>query len=400
MTPIYLDYNATTPIEPAVAGAVSHALGELWGNPSSAHAYGKAAQDAIAAARGQVAALIGAHPDEIVFTGGGTEASNHAIKGTCLRRPRGFLARLLGGRSPDAVHIITTAIEHPATLEPVAFLQRLGAAATILPVDRFGMADPGDVGRAITPRTRLVTVMHSNNEVGTLLPVKEIAAICRRRGILVHTDCAQSLGKVPVDVNDLGVDLLTIAGHKLYAPKGIGALYVRRGVQLEPQIHGAGHESGRRAGTENTPYIVGLGAAAAIAHDSLPAVTEKLKRLRDRLHDQLKAVLGDRLVLNGHSTQRLPNTLNVSFLGHIGSELLAKVPGLAASTGSACHEGQVKLSPVLQAMGVETELAQGAVRLSVGRYTTDAEIDRATELLVATVKRATSGSPRPSQAAL
>lgn len=382
MTPIYLDYNATTPVDPAVAEAVTHALRELWGNPSSTHAYGQAAHDALDKARSQVAALIGAQPDEIVFTGGGTEASNHAIKGTCLRRPRSFLARLVGGRSPDAVHLITTAVEHPATLQPVEFLRRLGAAVTILPVDQFGRVDPDDVRRAITPRTRLVTVMHSNNEVGTLMPIREIAALCRERGILIHTDCAQSLGKVPVNVQDLGVDLLTIAGHKLYAPKGVGALYVRRGVQLEPLIHGAGHENGRRAGTENVPYIVGLGTAAALARESLPAATEQLKRLRDRLHEKLQAALGEKLVLNGHPNERLPNTLNVSFLGHVGSELLAKVPGVAASTGSACHEGMISRSPVLCAMQVPLEVNHGAVRLTVGRFTTADEVDRAAELLL------------------
>lgn len=382
MSPIYLDYNATTPVDPVVAETVTHALRELWGNPSSVHAYGQAAHDAVEKARSQVAALIGAQPDEIVFTGGGTEASNHAIKGTCLRRPRGFLARLLGGRSPDAVHIITTEVEHPATLQPVEFLRRLGAAVTILPVDRFGQVNPDDVKRAITPRTRLVTVMHSNNEVGTLMPIREIAALCRARGILVHTDCAQSLGKVPVNVQDLGVDLLTIAGHKLYAPKGVGALYVRRGVQLESLIHGAGHENGRRAGTENVPYIVGLGTAAALARESLPAATEQMKRLRDRLHEKLQAALGEKLVLNGHPNERLPNTLNVSFLGHVGSELLAKVPGVAASTGSACHEGTISRSPVLCAMQVPLEVNHGAVRLTVGRFTTADEVDRAAELLV------------------
>ena len=382
MPPLYLDYNATTPVDPAVADTISHALRELWGNPSSAHAYGKAAHEAVEKSRAQVAALIGAQPDEIVFTGSGSEASNHAIKGTCIRRPRGFFSRLFNSFSPDNVHIITTAVEHPATLEPVLFFQRLGAEVTILPVDRVGMVDPDAVRRAITSRTRLVTVMHSNNEVGTFMPVKGIAAICRERGVLVHTDSAQSIGKVAVDVNDLGVDLMTIAGHKLYAPKGVGALYVRRGVQLEPLIHGAGHESGRRAGTENVPYIVGLGRAAEIARESLPAATEKLRVLRDRLHQKLAAALGDKLTLNGHPDKRLPNTLNVSFLGHIGSELLAKVPEIAASTGSACHEGKISRSPVLCAMNAPLEVNHGAVRLTVGRYTMEAEVDRAAELLV------------------
>jgi cysteine desulfurase len=382
MPPIYLDYNATTPVDPAVADAISQALRELWGNPSSTHAYGKAAHDAVEKAREQVAALIGAQPDEIVFTGGGSEASNHAIKGTCLRRPRGFFSRLFNRLSPGDVHIITTAVEHPATLEPIEFLRRLGAAVTVLPVDRFGMVDPEALDRAIKPYTRLVSIMHSNNEVGTLMPVKEIAALCTPVDILVHTDCAQSLGKVAVDVRELGVDFLTIAGHKLYAPKGVGALYVRRGVQLEPLIHGAGHEGGRRAGTENVPYIVGLGKAAEIARESLGHATERLRALRDRLHRHLAASLQEKLVLNGHPDKRLPNTLNVSFLGHVGSELLAKVPEIAASTGSACHEGKITRSPVLCAMNAALEVNHGAVRLTVGRYTTEAEVDRAAELLV------------------
>lgn len=382
MQPIYLDYNATTPIDPAVVEAMLPFFRNHFGNPSSTHTYGKTAHEAVEMARGQVASLIGAQTDEIVFTGGGSEASNQAIKGTCLRRPRGFFKRVFDRQSPDAVHIITTAIEHPATLEPVAFLGRLGASVTILPVDQLGSVDPDDVKRAIAPRTRLVTIMHSNNEVGTLMPIRDIAAICRERGVLIHTDCAQSLGKVAVNVMELGVDLLTIAGHKLYAPKGVGALFVRRGVQVESLIHGAGHENGRRAGTENVPYLVGLGKAAEIARESLPAATEKLKRLRDRLHKLLGASLGDKIVLNGHPEKRLPNTLNVNFVGHTGSEFLEKVPEIAASTGSACHEGRVTQSPVLCAMRVPPEVGQGAVRLTVGRYTTEDEIDRAATILV------------------
>ena len=380
VSPIYLDYNATTPVDPAVLDAMLPFLREHFGNPSSTHAYGKAAHDAVEGARAQVAAFIGAEADEIVFTSGGSEASNHAIKGICLRKPKGIFTRLFGG-APDAVHIITTAVEHPATAQPVAFLRKLGARVTVLPVDRFGLIDPDAVRRAITPRTRLVSVMHSNNEVGTLMPVREVAAVCRERGVLVHTDCAQSLGKVPVNATELGVDLLTVAGHKLYAPKGVGALFVRRGVTLEPLIHGAGHERDRRAGTENVPYIVALGTACDIAMHSLPTATERLRALRDRLHAKLLAALGDRLTLNGHLELRLPNTLNVNFLDHIGAELLAKVPLVAASTGSACHEGSVCLSPVLAAMGVAPAVGRGAVRLSVGRFTTEVEVDRAAEML-------------------
>jgi cysteine desulfurase len=372
MAPIYLDYNATTPVDPAVRAAMQSFFADEFGNPSSAHAYGRTAHAAVDAARAQVAALIHALPDEIVFTGGGSEASNLAIKGVAFAPPG------LTGR-----HFLTTAVEHPATLQPLDFLQRLGCAVTVLDVDRFGRVDPDAVRRAITPHTALVSVMHSNNEVGTMQPIREIAAIAREHGVLMHTDTAQSLGKVAVDIRDLGIDLLSIAGHKLYAPKGVGALFVRRGVTLEPLIHGAGHECGRRAGTENVPYIVGLGAACDIARASLPAATEKLRTLRDQLWDRLRNGLGERVILNGHPTERLPNTLNVSFVGHIGNELLAAVPEVAASTGSACHDGQVTLSPVLRAMGVAPDIGKGAVRLSVGRFTTPSDVDRAADRLIA-----------------
>ncbi|HYV38947.1 MAG TPA: cysteine desulfurase family protein [Gemmataceae bacterium] len=368
--PIYLDYNATTPLDPAVVEAMLPFLHGHFGNPSSTHAYGKAAHDAVAHARRQVAGLLGAQPDEIVFTGGGSEASNLALKGVIFQKMR-----------PEACHIITSAVEHPATLKPCAFLERLGCKITILPVDQYGLVDPDAVRQAITSSTVLVTIMHANNEVGTLEPIREIAAIARERGVLVHTDAAQSLGKVPVDVQELGVDLLTVAGHKLYAPKGIGVLYVRRGVQLEPLIHGAGHEAGRRAGTENVPYIVGLGKACELSTQSLSAATQRLQKLRDRLWQKLQESLGRKVTLNGHPEKRLPNTLNVNFIGHIGADLLAKIPQIAASTGSACHEGLVTLSPVLKAMGVPPEIGRGAVRLSVGRFTTEQEIDQAAQLL-------------------
>lgn len=379
MMPIYLDYNATTPIDPAVVEALLPCLREHFGNPSSTHAYGKQAHDAIDLARRQVAELLGAQPDEIVFTGGGSEASNQALKGTILSGLRGLLGRFWRREG----HIITSAIEHPATLQPCEFLKRLGCRITVLPVDRQGLVDPEAVRRAIQRGTTLVSIMHSNNEVGTLQPIREIAALCRERGVRVHIDAAQSLGKVAVDVNELGVDLLSVAGHKLYAPKGVGVLYVRQGVQLEPLIHGAGHEAGRRAGTENVPYIVALGIACALARLSLPAATERLRTLRDRLWERLRAGLGERVVLNGHPERRLPNTLNVNFVGHIGAEFLQKVPEIAASTGSACHEGQVNQSPVLCAMGVPPEIGRGAVRLTVGRFTTEDEIDRAADILVA-----------------
>ncbi|MSQ95183.1 MAG: cysteine desulfurase [Gemmataceae bacterium] len=376
MQPIYLDYNATTPIDPVVLDAMLPYLHMHFGNPSSTHAYGKTAHDAIDLARAQVAGLIGAQPDEIVFTGGGTEASNYAIKGAVYARMSGFFARWF--TSP---HLITSTIEHPATLQPCDFLARLGCKITLLRVDRYGSVDPDAVEHAIRSTTTLISVMHANNEVGTIQPIREIAKYAKARGVLLHTDAAQSLGKVPVDVNELGVDLLTIAGHKLYAPKGVGALYVRRGVKLEPFIHGAWHESGRRAGTENTPYIVSLGKACEIIRKDA-SLGARARTLRDRLFDRLHQSLGDKIVVNGHPELRLPNTLNVNFLGHVGADLLAKVPEIAASTGSACHAGSITQSPVLCAMGVPPEIGTGAVRFSVGRFTTEEEIDRAADILI------------------
>ena len=377
MTPIYLDYNATTPLDPAVIDAMLPYLRQHFGNPSSSHAFGKIAHEAIDDARRQVAALLGARPEEIIFTSGGTEASNHAIKGAVFAKLQGIF-----GRWAKDAHIITSAVEHPATLQPCEFLRSLNCRITILPVDRYGCVDPDDVRKAIDRKTTLISIMHANNEVGTLQPIREIAAIARERGILVHTDAAQSTGKVAVDVNELGVDMLSVAGHKLYAPKGVGVLYVRNGVKLTPFIHGAGHENGRRAGTENTPYIVALGTACRLSRESLPHATDALKRLRDRLWNRLREALGERVLLNGHPEQRLPNTLNMNFVGHIGAELLQAVPEIAASTGSACHEGSVRLSPVLEAMGVPPELGRGALRLSVGRFTTEEEVDRTAEALV------------------
>jgi cysteine desulfurase len=375
--PIYLDYNATTPIDPAVLKAMLPYLSDHYGNPSCTHLYGREAHTAVERAREQVAELLGAKPDEIVFTGGGSEASNQAIKGAILRPETDW------GRK---AHVIISAVEHPATVQPCEFLKGLGCETTVVPVDRYGMVDPDEVRKAITPRTRLVSIMHSNNEVGTFNPIRAIAAMGRERGVLIHTDTAQTLGKAPVDVNDLGVDLLTVAGHKLYAPKGVGALFVRRGVQISNLIHGAGHEGGRRAGTENVPYLVGLGKAAELGGYSLPAATDRLRALRDRLHDQLNRALGERVLLNGHPERRLPNTLNLNFVGHIGEDLLTEVPGVAASTGSACHAGLITVSPVLKAMGVPERLARGAVRLSVGRFTTEDEIDRSAEQLIAAAR--------------
>ena len=380
MNPIYLDYNATTPLDPAVVEAMLPYLQTHFGNPSSSHAYGKRAHDAVEQARSRVAAMLGAQPDEIIFTSGGTEASNHALKGVAFARMQGLFGRLFGSASRP--HLVTSAVEHPATLQPCAFLKGLGCSITILPVDRRGVVELDALRKSLRGGAAVVSIMHANNEVGTLQPVAEIARLAREVGALVHTDAAQSLGKLPVNVDDLSVDLLSVAGHKLYAPKGVGALYVRRGVKLEPFMHGAGHESGRRAGTENVPYVVGLGAACEVARAGLSEATARLRHLRDRLWERLRAALGDRVVLNGHPEQRLPNTLNVNFVGHVGAELLQRVPEIAASTGSACHDGQVSQSPVLCAMGVPPELGKGAVRLSVGRFTTEDEVDRAAALVV------------------
>src|SRR5229473_1689442 len=356
---------------PEVGDAMRMVLEEPYGNPSSGHWAGSPAREAVDKARTQVAGLLGCKTNEIVFTSGGSEANNHALKGV-------FFAC---GRA-DA-HIVTTQVEHPAVINPCRFLERLGATVTYLRVDGFGRVDPEDVRRALRRSTVLISIMHANTEVGTIQPLEDIAHIAHEAGILLHCDAAQSVGKIAFTVQELGVDLLSVAGHKLYAPKGVGALYIRRGVKLEPLIHGAGHESGRRAGTENVPYVVGLGAACQIARQSLPQAGERLRQLRDRLWNHLRTALGDRINLNGHPERRLPNTLNVNFVGHVGAELLQRVPEIAASTGSACHEGHVTLSPVLKAMGVPSEIGRGAVRLSVGRFTTEEEVDRAAEAITA-----------------
>lgn len=361
MRRIYLDYNASTPIDSAVADAMRPYLELHYGNPSSGHWAADPAKAALDNARGQVAALLDCHSDEIVFTSGASEANNLALKGV-------FFAHRDKGD-----HIVTTAIEHPAIVTPCRFLERLGARVTYLPVDQTGQVDPDELRMAITPRTILVSIMHANNEVGTIQPIKECARIAHDHGSLFHTDAAQSVGKVAAHVNALGVDLLSVAGHKAYAPKGVGALFIRRGVSTEPLIHGADHESGRRAGTESALLAIGLGKACELARDL--RIMEGVSALRDHFWKQLSAEFGDRVILNGHPTKRLPNTLNVSFVGHVGAEILARLDGVAASTGSACHSGHVELSPVLSAMGVVPTVGMGAIRFSLGRRTRRDEID-------------------------
>ncbi len=358
---IYLDFNASTPLAPEVVEAMRPFLTTHFGNPSSPHWAGAPAKAAVERARAQVAALLGCDPGEVVFTSGGTEANNHALKGVFFaNRDRGD-------------HVVTSAVEHPAIREPLRFLETLGAKVTVVPVDRQGRVDPDDVRKALTPRTILVSIMHANNEVGTVQPIAEIAAMARAAGVLVHTDAAQSVGKVPTRVNDLGVDLLSVAGHKLYAPKGVGALFIRRGTRIEPFVHGAGHEQGRRAGTENVLLDVGLGAACETAGPWIGM--QAVRALRDRFEALLKERLGGEVTLNGAGAERLPNTANVNFVGQVGADVLARLAGVAASTGSACHAGSVELSPVLAAMGVPPDEGMGAVRFSLGRTTTWEELE-------------------------
>ncbi len=369
---IYLDYNATTPIDPAVLKAMLPYLKDNFGNPSSGHVYGQRAKEAVEHARKQVAQLIGAKAEEVVFTSGGTESDNHAIMGTIL------------ANSKEKRHIITSRIEHPAIMNTCQYLEeRVGCKVTYVPVDTYGMVDSEDVKRAITNETALITIMHANNEVGTIEPIEEIGEIAREHNVVFHTDAAQSCGKIAVDVDKLRVDLLSVAGHKLYAPKGIGALYIRSDRRLDSLIHGAGHESGRRAGTENVPYIVGIGKDCEIARRTLSEYGTRTKRLRDRFYNVLLKDLGeDNIQLNGHPEKRLPNTLNVSIRGIVGETLLTCLPPIAASTGSACHEGSTEPSPVLLAMGINHNLALGALRISLGRWTTNEEIARASRLIV------------------
>jgi len=366
--PVYFDHNATTPLLPEVVDAMLPFLREHFGNPSSSHVYGRRTRDAVEKARGLVASLIGASPEEIVFTSGGTEANNLAILGTAgMSRPR--------------KHIVTSIIEHPATAEPCRSLQEEGREVTWLPVDEFGRIRVEDVARNVGDRTAFVTVMHANNETGTIQPIAESACIAHSAGALFHTDAAQSAGKVAVRVDELGVDLLSIAGHKLYAPKGVGALFIRSGTAVEPVLRGAGHEHGIRPGTENVASIVGLGMACEVALSTIAEETPRMRRLRDLLWERIHEAVPS-AALNGHPSERLPNTLNVRFPGVRGGELLALAPGIAASTGSACHEGGETPSAVLQAMGLDADTALGSVRLSLGRGTTEEDVHLCSDVLV------------------
>jgi len=377
--PIYLDYNGTTPHDPEVVAAMLPFLESEFGNPSSAHWFGTKPREAVARARQQVADLLGCAPQEVFFTSGGTESNNHAIMG---------IARALKNKGR---HIITSSFEHPAVLEVCRHLKKEGFETTHVPVDQEGMVEPADVAKAIRSDTILITIMHANNEVGTIQPIAEIAAQARQRGIYVHTDAAQSVGKIPVKVADLGVDLLSVAGHKVYAPKGIGALYVRKDVQPEKFCHGAGQEMGWRAGTENVLEIVGLGKACEIAARDQKHNRGHMRMLRDRLHAGLAAGGGETR-LNGHRDKRLPNTLSLAFKDVDANRILdAIAPQVAASPGAACHSDAVAVSHVLTAMQVPPEWARGTIRFSVGKMTTSAQIDQATEIVLKAVLASHSG---------
>lgn len=378
--PIYLDYNATTPVDPRVAEAMLPYIRDHFGNPSSTHFYGITAKKAVENARKQVAGLIGARVEEIVFTSGGSESNNYALKGVARAN------RHLGN------HIITSQIEHPAVIEVCRYLEKEGFQVTYLPVDEYGRVDPAAVDEAITPQTILISIMHANNEVGTIQPIRQIGEIARRHGIPLHSDAAQSVGKIAVDVDEMQVDLLSIAGHKLYAPKGIGALYIRQGVAIEKLIHGADHEMNRRAGTENVIEIVGLGKACDIIQQNFSEHQAHLRKMRDRLEKGLVDRF-PQIRIHGHPEHRLPNTCSVGFPNLEANTILGELSGVAASAGAACHSDQVDVSHVLEAMKVPIEFAMGTVRFSVGRFTTGDVIERALEQIEQVVSRLT---PRES----
>ncbi|MBN2863359.1 MAG: selenide, water dikinase SelD [Bacteroidales bacterium] len=373
---IYLDYNATTPVDREVVEAMQPYLNEYFGNPSSSHSFGKETKMAVEKARKQVADMINCQPSEIIFTSGGTESNNYAIKGYAFANEN------------KGNHIITSSIEHPAVTEVCKYLESKGFYITYIPVDESGLIRPDQLEEAITPQTILISIMHANNEIGTIQPVKEIAAIAHKHNIAFHTDAAQSAGKYPVDIKEMGVDLLSMAGHKLYAPKGVGALYIRDGIILEKLIHGADHEQNKRAGTENVPEIVGLGKACELAARNLKENIAYLQKMRDLLHDKLSQKITG-IKLNGHPQLRLPNTLSISFKGLEANILLNEMEMnvIAASAGAACHTDSIDISPVLTAIGLENDYAMGTIRFSTGRYNTESEILEASDIISGIVKR-------------
>jgi cysteine desulfurase len=382
MKRIYMDYAATTPMLPEVAGAMQPYFSHKFGNPSSIHSMGQEAADAVEAARLQVAALIVCKPEDIVFTGGGTEADNHAIKGVCLAgRERGN-------------HIITTAIEHHAVLYTCNFMKNLGFDVTVVPVDKYGMVDPGDIKKAITAKTLLVSVMHANNEVGAIQPIEDIGRVTRDAGLYFHVDAVQTAGHLPIDVDRMGIDLLSASAHKLYGPKGVGMLYIRPGTRIVPLLHGGEQENGRRAGTENVAGIAGFGKAAEIALAEMGKEADRLSGYRDRLIDSVLGRVADSY-LNGHRTSRLPNNTNFSFDFIEGESILMylNADGICASTGSACSSASSEPSHVLMALGIPVERARGSVRFTLGRWTSTEDIDRVVEALPRIVEKLRAMSP-------
>lgn len=382
MKRVYLDHNATTPTYPEVLEAMLTYFNDSFGNPSSVHQFGQQARKAIDEAREKVANFISAKPEEIVFTSGGTEADNFAIKGVIYANEQN------GG------HIITSSIEHHAVLNPCEYLEKKGFKVTYLPVDKYGLIDPEETKKAITKETILITIMHANNEVGTIEPIAEIGRIAKERNITLHTDAVQSAGKIPVSVNELHVDLLSLSGHKIYGPKGIGALYIRKGTKIESLIHGGHHEKNRRAGTENVPAIVGLGKAVEIAKDTMEKESIRLTNLRNKLCGGIAEKI-DHVLLNGHPGKRLPNTLNMSFEFVEGESIILNLDlkGIAVSSGSACTSGSLESSHVLKAMGVEPAIAQGSIRFSLGKDNTEEDVDYVLEVLPEIVIRLREMSP-------
>jgi cysteine desulfurase len=373
--PIYLDYNATTPHDPEVIEAMRPFFEDEFGNPSSSHWYGSKPKQAVNKARHQIASLLNGQPEEIIFTSGGTESNNLALKGSA----EAFHHK--------GNHIVTSQIEHPAVLEVCNFLETTGFEVTYLPVDEFGLVRLEDLKAAMRKETILISIMHANNEVGTIQPIAEIAKLAKKHGLIFHTDAAQSVGKIPVDVNRLGVDLLTIAGHKVYAPKGVGALYIRQGLAPKKLMHGAGQEMAVRAGTENVLEIVGLGMACEIAERDLGKNMKHMQAMRDRLFEGVKKGC-DPVKLNGHPQKRLPNTLSISFLDLEANRILDAIESeVAASAGAACHSDTVQISEVLKAMDVPLEWAKGTLRLTTGRMTTGQEIDKAAHVICAAVQK-------------
>jgi cysteine desulfurase len=377
---VYLDHNASTPVHPEVVAEMLPYFADVFGNPSSVHAFGRAARDAVDTARERIGRLLGVSPEEIIFTSGGTESDNFAVKGLAWARGRG--------------HLITSQVEHHAVLRTCQWLESQGFAVTYLPVDRYGMVDPDDVRRALRADTIGVSIMHANSEVGTIQPVAAIGALTRERGIPFHVDAVQTLGKIPLDVHALGVDVMSFSSHKIYGPKGVAGLYLRKGTRMAAVQHGGDHERRRRAGTENVPGIVGFGKAVEVRGREMHVEAERVRALRDRLWEGVRARL-EEVRLNGHPTERLPGTNNIVFR-HVESESIVlglDLKGVAVSAGSACTAGHVEPSHVLVAMGVPLDWAVGAVRFSLGRSTTAEDIDYVIECLEPIVRRLRQAMP-------